>query len=497
MKKGSITPFCACSLLFVSALLFALLELARISVLDTYAELKAENGMDSLCAEYHPFLWKQYGLLFLDGAYGTEEFSMNYVSEELEKQINESLDGYSFSASKICLEDYALAGDRNGSLFLHYIAEREKENLLLGVAEDLYQLYVQTEEVELEYGGVEEDIQEAKSIFYDIKADWQAKVDALWKKKETEKDSTEEIEIWIPDTSPIENTWNVVEQMQESSILHIIFEDMSELSQKKSKVESRMQTRKKESGTMNVIIEENWYQKMLVLAYLEEYFSCYMQNQKEHFLDYEMEYVLCAEETEWKNLEGALKRILFIREAANMAYLVQDEEKMAFAQTLANLIGLMAGENPAVVKVIQAGIVGAWAYLESVLDVRALIAGEVIPLIKQEGEWTTEVTNLFAVFDKNAKAKVCENGLSYRDYLKKLLFMTSSEELAYRMMEVMEMGMQSQSEYLNCRMDHMLVALNYQIQFECKTLFSSLIPSQNAYKGKMFFKKEVQRSYIP
>ena len=421
---------------------------------------------------------------------------MNYVSEELEKQINESLDSYAFPSCEVCLEDYALATDKNGRLFLHYIAEREKENLPLGAAEDLYQLYLKTENIEMEYGGVEEDIQEAKSVFYDIKAEWQAKVEALWKKKEMEKDF-EEVEIWTPDASPIDNTWDIVEQTQRSGMLNMIFQDMSELSQKNSKPQSNLQTRKKESGTMNVVIEEDWYQKILVLAYLEEYFSCYMEKQKGHILDYELEYVLCGEEVEWKNLEGALKRILLLREAANAAYLIQDEEKMAFAQTLANLVGLMAGENPAVVKVIQAGIIGAWAYIESILDIRALIAGEVIPLMKQEGEWTTEVTNLFSVFDKNVKAKVCAEGLSYRDYLKSLLFMTSSEELAYRMMEVMEIGMQSQKQYENCRMDHMLITLNYQIQFETKPLFSSFIRIGNKYNGKLVFKKEVQRCYIP
>ena len=252
MKKGSITPFCVCSLIFVSSLLFVLLELARIYVLDTYAQLKAENGMDSLCAEYQPFLWKQYGLLFLDGAYGTEEFSMNYVSEELEKQMNESLDSYVFSSCDVGVQGYALATDKNGSLFLQYIAEREKENLPLGAAEDLYQLYLQREDIEVEYGGVEEDIQAAKNVFYDIKAEWQAKVDALWQKKETEKDF-EKIEIWTPDTSPIDSTWDIVQQMQSSGVLNLIFQDMSELSYKNSKPQSNLKTRKKEAGTMNIV----------------------------------------------------------------------------------------------------------------------------------------------------------------------------------------------------------------------------------------------------
>ena len=60
-----------------------LLESARFRGLDYCATLKAEAAIDSVCAEYQPYLWQEYGLLFLDGAYGAEEFSVGYVLEQL------------------------------------------------------------------------------------------------------------------------------------------------------------------------------------------------------------------------------------------------------------------------------------------------------------------------------------------------------------------------------------------------------------------------------
>ena len=495
MKKGSITPFCALSLMLVASLLFALLESARIYKLDAYATLKAESGMDSLCGGYQPFLWKQYGLLFLDGAFGTEKFSMAYVSEELEKQIEKSMGETDFSTCEVTVDGYSIATDGAGALFLNYAAERQKENLSLGIAEEIYQQYHHMDEVSWEYTGTEEAIEEAQSVFADIKAEWQEKIASLWKWKE--KNPEIEVEITTPDTSVIENTWNTVEQMKNSSLLQLIFGEVSGLSQMQCGIQSRLQERKKEVGTMRISTERNWYRKVLVLSYLEEYFSCFKRNQKAHFLDYEMEYVLCGEDSEWKNLEGTLKRILLLREAANTAYLVQDKEKMAVVETLANIVGFMAGENPAVVKVIQAGIVGAWAYCESILDLRSLVAGERIPFIKQEDEWTIEIGNIFSVFDKDAKAKVCRDGLEYTEYLKQLLFMMEEKKMAYRMMEVMEIGMREQQNYQNCRMDHMLVALKYNIQFESSPMFQSFITTGKTYNGKLLFTKEVQRSYIP
>ena len=82
--------------------------------------------------------------------------------------------------------------------------------------------------------------------------------------------------------------------------------------------------------------------------------------------------VLCGRYTEWENLAETLEKILLIREAGNVAYLLQDKEKMQEIEGLAGLIGWMAGGNPAVTKVVEIGLVGAWAYMESILDVRSL-----------------------------------------------------------------------------------------------------------------------------
>ena len=486
MKRGSITPFCALSLMLVASLLFALLESSRIYGLERYATLKAETGMDSLCAEFQPLLWEQYGLLFLDGAYGTEQFSMAYVAESLRGHIEENcdtrtsiddwtgLDLFSLTVSKIGLNGYALATDDEGELFLNYVAEREKESLPIGIAEDIYESIRQTEAVEATYSGIEESVVRAQSVL------------------EIEKEGKE-----IPDIFGLESTWNSLIQMQNSSMLNLIFGDLENVSQKESKPKSDIQSRSKEEGNLHGIIDDDWYRKVLVMSYLEEYFSNYTSRIEDHFLDYEMEYVLSGKGTERENLEAALERVLLIREAANVAYLMQDSEKMALAETMASAVGLLVGGEPTVTKTIQLGIIGAWAYIESILDVRALVAGDVIPLIKSQSEWTTNTAEILTVFQENAKAKACADGLSYTDYLKHLIYLLNNECLAYRMMEVLEIGMQSQEEYRNCCMNHMIVAMNYEVQFESDPFFSSLVAIGNLHQGKFHFIKEVGCSYVP
>ena len=101
------------------------------------------------------------------------------------------------------------------------------------------------------------------------------------------------------------------------------------------------------------------------------------------------------------------------------------------------------------------------------------------------------------MFNKEEKAKVCEKGLNYVDYLKQILFSINNQKLAYRMMEVMEMGLRQVNEYENCRMDHMLVSLECKIRFRSQPVFSSLVSVGEKYEGNYYFSKKVKRSYVP
>lgn len=507
MRKGSITPFCALSVMLVISLLLALLESARFCGLERYAMMRADTALDSVCAEYQPYLWQQYGLLFLDGAYGTEQFSMGYVMEQLANYMEmncSTADGvkswlgadlFRMKKSEVLLEGYALATDMDGDLFLNYVASRMKENLPLGIAEDLLEQYRRTSTLEEEYGGTESSVFDAKEAVDAAKSEWVARREEEMKKEESaeEKDVT----VQIPDTSEVDNLLDSVQQLQNSGTLNMIFGETSHISANVCRLSESIHIREKEEGTMYLNADKEWYQKLLVLTYLEEYFSNYVDSEKEHFLHYEMEYVLCGKTTERENLAAALNRLLLLRWAANVAYLVTDREKMTQAEEVASVIGLLSGGNYGIAKAVQIGIIGAWAYAESILDVRTLVQGGVIPLVKQKTEWTTDMEEIFSVSDVNVRAKACADGLSYTDYLKQLIFMLDNQKMAYRMMEVMELGMQSCMEYKNCRMDHMIVMFRFKVAFESKPVFSDLITIGEVYSGKYIFEKEIERSYVP
>lgn len=161
------------------------------------------------------------------------------------------------------------------------------------------------------------------------------------------------------------------------------------------------------------------------------------------------------------------------------------------AEALAGFTG-----NPAIIQVVQAGVIAAWAYMESVQDVRALLAGDKIALVKSTNQWTVDTENLLESFQKTSRAKNCSNGWNYSEYLKFLLYTKSQKVLAMRMMDVMEQNLRQMERYQNCRMDHMITALEVQTEYRAVPLFSRLVAIGKLKTKNYYFKKSTKFSYI-
>ena len=88
-----------------------------------------------------------------------------------------------------------------------------------------------------------------------------------------------------------------------------------------------------------------------------------------------------------------MKRLLLWREVANVIYLFSDSAKCAEAEILAlTLTAVLL--VPELAQPVKYSILFAWAYVESLADVRALLNGGKVPLMKAGGEWKTSIQSL-------------------------------------------------------------------------------------------------------
>ena len=162
-------------------------------------------------------------------------------------------------------------------------------------------------------------------------------------------------------------------------------------------------------------------------------------------LDYELEYILEGHASDRENMETVASKLLMVRFVPDYAYIQTDPEKKAEAEaaalTLCTVIGL-----PELAEVAAQGILLAWAYGEAIMDIRTLISGGKVPLVKNAEDWKLSLSGLMQLGSagENVAAdsgKDMESGLAYREYLRMLLFLKSQDEVGMRTLDMVEQNL--------------------------------------------------------
>jgi hypothetical protein len=149
-----------------------------------------------------------------------------------------------------------------------------------------------------------------------------------------------------------------------------------------------------------------------------------------------MEYLIAGKNSDQANLKSVIYRLLAIRFALNYSYLLSSSQKQAQAYALATGIASVGAAVPGVVEGVKLLLLAAWAYGESIIDLRGLLKGNRVALVKEDSNWQLALTNLGTL---TAAQKQSETGISYGDYLKILLLLqTDATEKYKRMMDMIE-----------------------------------------------------------
>lgn len=184
---------------------------------------------------------------------------------------------------------------------------------------------------------------------------------------------------------------------------------------------------------------------------------------EDKLLDYETEYILCGGKSDKDNLCEVITKLSHIREGANLLYLITDSQKKNECFTLAVQILGYTG-NMVLIKAAQYLIMTLWAYAESIVELRGLYSGESISIIKNAGDWETDINGLINLgrenissgsvqwlknAGKNRKGTVQPDdketdeilSLDYAGYLRILLLMQNGTTRNARVMSAMELVM--------------------------------------------------------
>lgn len=180
--------------------------------------------------------------------------------------------------------------------------------------------------------------------------------------------------------------------------------------------------------------------RLLTGEYCGQFFRHFLDTEDEPDagLRYQIEYLAVGGKEDRQNLAEAAARLLAVREGLNLVHILGDGNKRAQARELAAAIVGVSGLLP-LVEVVAVLVMGVWALGEALVDVRTLLAGGKVPLIKSGEDWNLSLDQLLEL-GKTGQAEERQNqkGFSYESYLKLLLFAADQRVLLYRMMDVMQ-----------------------------------------------------------
>lgn len=432
-ENGYLTIFLAMSLTVILSLCVTLIEGARKNGARFMAEYAVDVGMNSILAEYHRELLEQYDVFFIDTSYGTNLPSIYNTSEHLRDYIDKNLswndaglfsygqDLYDMSVQNILIGNLSVATDGSGKVFrkqaIEYMSDKYGIPLLTEVEE--------WEQVIKEYGLDSNNVtSERQSVDGRIGALDGSKIQV----------SEEE---WV--TVDIDNPADSVNAKRNKGVLILTMDQTDNLSNIGFNSEQAASRRQLYTGIGPVEgrdTEETIAELLLFDEYIFEKCSFYGNETEKSNMKYQVEYILSGRDNDLDNLKSIASRLLLIRESANASYLFSDTAKRARAAALAATVSAVV-MLPELQALLEYSILFAWAFAESVHDVRVLFSGGRVPLLKNSGNWYTDIDVIFQSIDEGDSGGE-DTGLSYEDYLRVLVKMTGTDIKTMRLIDMVE-----------------------------------------------------------
>lgn len=446
--RGSITVFLSLvSVLFIS-LICTLAEAARVQGARAWAAAVTDMGLFSVFGEYEREILDRYDVLMLDAERGTEGDVEGQLALLLSTYMAYNTDpGKDLSRlsgrnlfpliQETCkITGYTLATDENGEAFYQQAVENIQENL----GTELLLVYRErTEEARRRQQEAEEYEKQEDAGWSDLEVleKQQQEKDAQNAGEDQEENGGNEAE--SPPVSAPENPLNTIRKLKKTGILALVVKDPSVLSAKMVSSRELPSGRERREGSLEVekssggAVADGIFQE-----YLLDHFGSYRAPADGGGLQYQMEYIAAGKSGDRENLKAVVNRLLLLREGSNFLYLSSNEKMKAQARTLALSIA-GAAPVPGLKEVLEAVLLLAWAYGESLMDVRTLLAGGKIPAVKDASTWKLSLEDLVHVTEL---LQECDEGggegQSYEDYLRILLLIGPKSAYPMRALDMME-----------------------------------------------------------
>ena len=414
--RGEIVVFLSYVIILLVAFITSLIAAARIQVSKNEGRADIDRAMECVFAEYQKELFETYDIFAIEGSYETGTYSEEAVLERLE--YFSDVDGSEQ------MERIQLLTDDNCAPLLEQMVKWATHKYGL----DKVSEYIGKSTV---FKGQEEGITD-----YETK---QADSDSTLTSLLSEGGET------LPTQ---DNPIQVADGLKSRPLLEMIKSSDFTISEKSIHLQDTVSKRCRNAGYGDFSDQEESIgtgSTLLLGEYLLAHFSSAVDEVEDAALDYQLEYLIAGKSSDAANLEAVAKKLLLMRLVANFGYIQTDTEKVAEAEACAATLCTLL-TVPGITEVAKQGILLAWAYGESIMDLRSLLAGNKVALVKTKESWQLSLSGLLKMeSDENfSDGKDADEGIGYEEYLRMLLLLEDKGQIGFRSADIMETSLQTQ-----------------------------------------------------
>lgn len=430
--KGYITVYLALVTGILLSIFLTVIGAARRDLIRLQTECCTDMAMQSALAQYHQEMLSRYGLFFVDTSYGTgepdyhktENMIRSYLEKNLAPEKTFAVSGAGnltgLSAEAVQLLQAGNAADENFGVLKYHVVQYMKDCYGISAAQGLLALGEQLAGSGYVGDGIEQEWDAAQTQLTEEIRSGKKLQDQNWDGN-------------IPETPS-----DAVQATRGEGILTRVVKKKS-LSSKTVSAQTLVSGRKRNQGTglaAGKEIPDSVWENSLLYAYILEKCGFYGAEKENGALDYQVEYILQRQESDVENLRKTAQQLLWIREASNAAFLFSSSLKQPAETTALIITGILG--LPELTELMTTVILFAWSYAESVKDVRILLSGGKVPLVKSQESWNTSFAQLLTYRAHLDDWKEAESGFEYRDYLGALLFLKGADEVMPGLADIME-----------------------------------------------------------
>lgn len=462
--KGSLTVFYSLIMVAVMTLMFTMAELVRVNALIASAKNASAASAESAFSEFNVYMWKNYHLLGVDLGYegtGLGSTDFNHRAEIFARNnVSKNLD-----VVGAYVEKYGFLTDESGKPVVYEGVRLAKDSLLTDIRDDIM---AENNIIDM----TETDPFEA--IANGISSKAAAEEDCREKKRKLEAQEEVDGEIYEPQEVE-DNPFDAFERFKEmlaQGVVGILIQNPDAVSNEVIELSGLPSKRQLRKGTNKEAVEVSEIDKVFYGQYLLKNCGYYGSDIEHDSLKYEIEYILSGKPSDVENLSAVCNKLLLIREGINIACIMSSPTLKGEADAMAMAL---TGGNPAFKGAVEVALIAAWAYVESILEVRALLVGDKVAIVKDQSQWNSNIKSLSSVLSCNHRARNVDNGISYQMYLRSFVATTDMKILGIRTCDIIEDAMSKTEENINVRLDNTIYKGQVAVVYDGKEFFYSLI----------------------